>query len=214
MGDETFTYDLRAPVIALWPALVKPKAYKDPKTGKEGPAKYGAWFLFKPEHPDIKPLKEKAIDALRAKWDDGQLDEFKWPWRTGEAAANRRKAKGKPAEFLREYALVIPARSKYMRLGLWQKGLCSELQTETEKMAAADKFYSGVEVVAQFTFKPFILETTEPMTRGVTAYVNMVASFARGKRLGGVSMAETFKNVTGHETQDDPTGDDDYTDQI
>jgi hypothetical protein len=128
---------------------------------------------------------------------------------TGDQSADRRKAKGKDGEMFRQFALVLPAKSKYMNLGVIENGGIIEVQSEIEKKKHEAKFYSGVECVAEFSFKPFTMDAMDgSVVRGLTAYVNMVASFNRGKRVGGKSVADTFKDCVGHETTDDPTDED------
>lgn len=216
MAEQQFIYSLRKPCIAVWPALLEPRAFTEKATGKTGVPKFGAHFSFLEGHADIKAIKELAVDAFRSKYDGIPLTDAKWPWATGVQVADKRLARSKlpnsttkPAEFFRDYAFVLVARSKYIRLGVWKDGKVTEVQTETQKMAAGEQFYSGVEVVAEFNFKPYFNDAAEK--HGVCAYVNMVASFARGKRIGGKDMNETFKNVVGQDTTDDPT---DYTDEI
>jgi hypothetical protein len=206
MAEKFFTVDLKKPCILVWPSLVEPKAYKDPKTGIMGKPKYQAHFCFKPDHPDIKRIKEMALDALRSKYDPDVVStqDAKFPWRTGDQTADKRKAKGKAAEFFREYALVMIANSpKYVHLGEWVDGRAVQFHSEADRKAAAEKFYSGVAAVARFSFKPYFSEMTEK--HGVTAYVNMVATFNKGKRLGA-DMGDVFKDVSGYDTDDDPTG--------
>ena len=220
MAEKQFSYDLRKPCIAIWPSLIEPKAYKNPKTGVEGVAKYGAHFSFPEMNPDIKAIKEMAVDAFRSEYEDIPLADVKWPWATGVQVADKRAKKAgapgsttKSAEFFREFAFVLVAKSKYIRLGIWKDGRTTELQTPTQRMAAEDRFYSGAKVVAEFGFKPYFNDTNEQY--GVTAYANQVALYdvgVPGKRIGGKDMNETFKNVVGHETTDDPTGEDDYVD--
>jgi hypothetical protein len=211
MAEKKFIYSTRKPIVVVWPALIAPRAYVDEKTKKEGQPMYSGRFCFTPDHPEIKALKGVAIDCLRNKWDDGELKDFKWPWMTGDQAADRRKANGKPSEFFRNYALVLPAKSKYMTLGVIENGGIVDVKSEIEKKRHEEKFYSGVECVAEFSFKPFSMIAMDGSTiRGLTAYVNMVASFNRGERIGGgKSASETFKDVVGHDTTDDPTTGDD-----
>ena len=212
MAEKKFVYTTRKPIVVIWPALITPKAYKDPKTGVEGEPKYSGRFCFSADHPEIKAMKEVAIDCLRNKWDDGDLKSFKWPWMTGDQAADRRKANGKQGEFFRNYALVLPAKSKYMNLGVVENGKVVEVQGEAEKKRYEGMFYSGVKCVAEFSFKPFSMTAVDgSLIRGLTAYVNQVVSYGRGERVGGgASVIDTFKDCVGHETDDDPTtGDDD-----
>jgi hypothetical protein len=69
---------------------------------------------------------------------------------------------------------------------------------------AKPKFYFGVEVLPQFNFVAY--DGVGNNLDGVTAYLNMVFTTNKGKRLsGGASAAETFKGYAGHTSTEDPT---------
>lgn len=209
MAEKQFGYSTTKLVPAIWAHFLTPKGFKDPKTGVMGPEKYSGHFSFPEGHPDIKGIKERALEAFRAKY-DVPLEGVRWPWTTGVKIADKRKAKGKQAEFFREFPFVLIAKSKYIRLGVRKDGKTVELRTDADRKAHETWFYSGVLVAAEFAFKPYFNDATEQY--GVTCYVNMVESHNKGKRYGEKDMGDAFANVTGHETDDDPSGADEMGD--
>ena len=204
---EQFTYALDVPVATIYTGtLITAKAFK--KDGKDkGEPKFGATFLFKPDHQDWRPLKMRAADAAKSMRSDVDLASVKWPWANGDALANAAKAETKPRdrEFYRGF-MVLRSRSIFAPvLAIRQNGIV-ELKTETAKLAAKEQyFYDGVLCGAQFNFKPY---SRDDGGIGVTAYLNMVLSTGEGVKIqmpkSGPSVVDVFKSYAGRSTQVDP----------
>jgi hypothetical protein len=78
--------------------------------------------------------------------------------------------------------------------------------TDETRATAKDKFYSGVNVLAQFNFEAY--DGVDPNPDGVTAYLNMICSLGTGDRVmgAGASAADVFKGYVGSMSNIDPTG--------
>lgn len=205
------TYAMTAPAVLAFPSLLTPRKFK--RNGKEqGEAKYGGTWVFDPNHPDVKGLKDTAAKAARAKWPSRPLSEVKFPFKDGNKEVEKRKAKlekeGKTysgdADFMLG-KLVLKAASKYQPgLAIILNGKPIDLQDALLE-AHKGKFYFGVETLAQFNFVAYdAVKDGDP--DGVTCYVNKVLSLNKGERLsGGASAAEVFKGYVGQASPEDPT---------
>lgn len=202
--------NLTAPVVMIHPNLFVPKAFK--ARGKEtGEPKYSASFLFAPDNPDLLSIKRAAKAVAAAKWPGRPVSELATPWTSGDKLADKRKAKGRnDGEFQRGH-LVMAARSKFQpRLAVVENGRIVDLD-ESNMTAFKARFYFGVEVLAQFNLVAY--EGVGANPDGVNAYLNMVLSTNKGKRLSsGSSAAEVFRGYVGTYSAEDPTGDGDPRD--
>lgn len=196
---------LTKPVVMVFPNLHEPRAI-GAKGKEQGAPKYSANFVFPPDHPDLPKLVAKAKEVAGAKWPGRELATLKFPFSKGDKLADKAKAKGKDGEFQRGKT-VLASRSKYEpRLSVIENGKLVELEGPA-RAAAKPKFYSGVEVLAQFNFVTY--EGVGENPDGVTAYLNQVCSLNKGARIaGGASAAEVFKGYAGTVSNEDPTGDD------
>lgn len=204
-------YTLTAPVLMAFPSLLVPKAFKGKNGKDQGEPKYSANFVFKPDHPDLTPLKNLVVKIAKARWPDRDLKELALPFSSGTKLADARaavcKEKGKEpdGEYQRGCA-VINSKSKYQpTLSYLVDGRLIELVTEAEKKANQDKFYFGVEALANFNVVAYEGPGKNP--DGVTIYLNAVLSLNKGKRLGGgvPPASEVFKGYAGSATTEDPT---------
>lgn len=200
-----FVYSLDVPVATVYTdTLIQARAFK--KDGKDkGDPKFGATFLFNPEHPDLKNLKQKAIDAAQWKRPGVDLKSVKWPWTNPGVDADKAKALKKDREFLRPF-VVLKARSIFeVALSVLENGAIVDLETPAAKNGARDKFfYNGVLCGAVFSFVPY---DRDDGGIGVTAYLNRVLSTGAGdpiKVSSGPSGAEVFSKYAGRPSQVDP----------
>lgn len=202
---QQFTFALSIDVPTIYTStLIKARAFKNNGVEK-GEAKFGATFLLPGGSPDIKPMKEAAVAALRAKWPDADLKAVKWPWTTGTEWADRSKAKGKDREMLRPFACILKSRSKFaIDLSILDNGNIIDLDNETAKNNARDAyFYDGVQCSAVFNFQAY---ADADGKMGVTAYLNRVLSLGKGTKLkiGGTSGADVFSSYRGRPSSFDP----------
>lgn len=198
-------YALTKPSTMTFPNLLEAKAVQGPNGKPSGEPKYSVNIEFDPEHADLKAMKAKAVAVARAKWPGVDLSTLRFPFTDGSKLADKAKAKGKDREFSRGKA-VLTARSKYQpRMSVIKNGAVVDL--EGDAIAANGKmFYSGSDVLAQVTFQAYdgVGEDGKP---GVNAFIDMVLTLNRGKRLtGGASAAEVFKDYAGMVSDEDPTG--------
>lgn len=181
MSDKTVgMFELSAPAILAFPNLLTPRAFVS-KGKANGQEKFDATFLFRPDHPDLAPMKQALLAAAATKWANIP-QAFEWPLRSGDALADKAKGKtdGKDREFFRGY-LVLASRSQYAPgLSAAVNGRMKDFpMTGEERALAGAYFYGGCEVFAQFNFVPYEVGNNTP---GVTAYLQVVASMNRGER--------------------------------
>lgn len=196
-------YDLTKPARFLHPALLEAKPYIDPKTKKaKGDPKYGGVFTLEADHPDVVPMKQKALAAARGEWgSDVDLNSIEWPFKNGDKLAEERVKINKKGDL---YAgkVVLKARSLFEPMCSWiENGAVREVPSK-ELGAAASKFFNGVEALATFNF----VAMTVDGKRYVTAYLNKLFSTGKGERVvGGRSAAEAFSGYIGKTTNENPT---------
>lgn len=208
-------FSLTAPVVMTFPNLFTARAF-GPKGKERGEPKYSANFIFKPDHVDLKALKELAVKIARAKWPGVELATLKFPFTDGTKLADKRKEKkGKDDATFYRGNVIVAARSKFppALAGIENGRLVDYI--DAARTAAAPKFFSGAEVLAQFNFVAYD-GVDEGARNGVTAYLNSVLATGKGTRLAGErSAAETFKGYVGHASTEDPTaGNTDLDDEI
>lgn len=202
-GRFTATSD----ITLTFPNLQTAKAVM--KNGKAvGEPKFSGNFEFDPAIPAEKSLldacKAKAAAVAKAGWPGRDLSELQFPFESGTKLADKAKEKGKDREFSRGKA-VLTARSKYQpRLSIIQDGKVVDLEGDAIT-AHMKQFYSGARVLFQVNFQAYDA-VNDGAKDGVTAYLDMVLSTNKGKRLtGGASAADTFKGYVGTTSQEDPT---------
>ncbi len=206
-------YALTKPATMTFPNLLEAKAVMGPTGKPSGDPKYSVNLEMAPDHADLAAMKAKAVAVARAKWPGVDLATLRFPFADGSKLADKAKSpthpNGKPKavkdrEFSRGKA-VLTARSKYQpRLSIITNGGLVDL--EGDAIAAnARQFYNGVDVLAQVTFQAYdaVGEDGKP---GVNAFIDLVVSLNKGKKLsGGASAAEVFKDYAGTISQEDPT---------
>lgn len=213
MADETEVSGIVSstiPVPMTFPNLLKPRKFG--KKGKEtGEPKFSANFQFAPDSPDLKTLKATAARVAKARWPGRDLKELAFPFSSGDELADNAKKEKKNREFYRGN-VVMPARSIFEpRLSGVENGVVTDYEDDDARKLAEKKFYPGVLVLFQVHFKAYDGVGKNP--DGVTAYLNMVFTTNKGKRVqgGAPSAAETFKGYAGTMTNENPTtsGEDD-----
>lgn len=203
-------YNLTQPAVLLFTeTLFEAKPFI--KNGKpKGEAKFGCNVILSPTHADIEGMKQTAAKVARARWPDKAFTELKFPFTPGDKSADKRKANGKnDAEHLRGQ-IVINTKSKYQpRLSVIDNGKIIDLDTDLLKAAHKSKFYNGVEALIQLNFVAYE-KGDEDAKDGVTAYLNIVVSTGKGKRLsGGATASDVFKGYVGSVSAEDPTAGED-----
>jgi hypothetical protein len=206
-------YDMTKPARFLHPALLEAKPYIDPKTKKpKGDPKFGGVWTFEPDHPDLDPMKRKAIAVARAEWGESvDLKSIEWPFKSGDKMAAEREQAGKKADLYKGKA-VLKSRSIFEPMCSWiENGVVREVPSK-ELGPAASKFFNGVDALATFKFVPVEMDGK----RYITAYLNKLFSTGKGERVqGGRSAAEAFKGYIGKSTTENPTaGGSDLDDDI
>lgn len=207
-------FNLTSPAILFFPHLLEAKPFM--KNGKpQGEPKYSSTLIFNADHPDLAAMKELASKLARQRWPDKPFSELAFPFSSGEKAADKRKLKGKEdGENLRGKVLIKSSSKYEPRLSYLEGGKIVDLETDTAKQMAKGKFYPGVEVLAQLNFVPYD-PIGENAKGGVTAYLNMILSTGKGKRLsGGATASEVFKGYVGSVSAEDPTGGNNLDDVI
>lgn len=198
-------YNLTSPVPLLFPNLLVPKAFM--KNGKaQGEPKYSGTLEFEVGHPDLEGMKALAGKLAKGRWPDKPFSELAFPFSSGDKAADKRKAAGKDGEHSRGKVLLKSSSKYEPRLSVIVDGKIIDIDSEMLKQAHKGKFYNGVEVLAQLNFVTYDA-IGENAKGGVTAYLNIVMSTGKGKRLsGGATAAEVFKGYAGAVSTEDPTG--------
>lgn len=212
-------FSLTLPVVMTHPNLFVARAFGS--KGKEsGEPKFSANFIFAADSPELAAMKTAAGKVARARWpsrpfkDDQGNPTIKFPFSAGDKINARRTGKGKKADEHIAGKVVVAGRSKYEpRLAILEPGRGIVELEGPAREANKSKFYPGVEVLAQFNFVAYDGVGANP--DGVTAYLNMVLSTNKGKKIAtGASAAEVFKGYAGHATTEDPTGGDQLDDEI
>lgn len=204
----------------VFPTLFTPRKYKDPKTKQEvGEAKYSASFLFPEDFDEVKVLRKKAVQVLKAAFPDVEVNKSKLPFTKGAKMKKLAEKKKKDGAFY-EGMIVLKTSSKFAPTVLdARKDLAP---VEDEKLVASGSYVAGeVNFVAYESDDTYELrdeddklildDDDEPIKvkkKGVTAYVNTVVFVDKGPRIAGRDAAAAFKGIKGKNSQEDPTGGD------
>lgn len=208
-------FKLTLPVVMAFPVLFEPKPYME--NGKAvGEPKYSANFHFPSDSEELKAFMALSAKLARAHWPDRQffvtttdgvkIRQVTFPWRDGNTTADEKKAKNKDAEHLRGKHVIVAKSKNPPVLSYIEKGKLVECDNDTIRLASKNKFYNGVEVLAEFNLVAFNPKGADSLP-GITAYLNKVLSTNKGTKLsGGTSSAESFKSYLGAISAEDPTG--------
>ena len=197
-------YDTTVPAPMIYTdTLFEARPFKDASGKEKGDPKFSALQIFRADHPDLQPMKAKAVAAAKAMWPNADLKEIRFPFKSGSADNKKRVEGGKKARDYMEGCVFITGRSKFQpRLSAFLAGKITDLETPLQQTANKGLFFGGAETLAEYNF----VASEVDGKRSVTAYLNMVLTTGKGKRLtGGRSAAEAFKGYVGHTTDEDPT---------
>lgn len=202
MSDATSTQvKLTVPVTIVYPNIHAARAFG--KKGKEqGPPKFSANFLFKPDSADLKQLKAVAARVAKEAFPGVAFSELTFPFKNGDALADKAKAERKNNEFFRGLISIKGSSQFRPQTAAIVKGVYVEYDETSNENEVKKQFFPGVECFARFTIKPF-----ESRDKGVTAYLDMILATGKGTRLQGAggNMAEEFKDYIGKVSAVDPT---------
>jgi hypothetical protein len=202
------------PVVIGVCNLHTPKKYE----GK-GEEKYGATFVMPPDHPDLKPIKDRIVALIKAKWPTLDIGaaikggNLMLPYQTGERAvakylANLAKKGKQPNDRLDwlKGQIVLKASSKYQpQLSVIQNGKVSAALEGAAITAFKGKFFTGAEALVELNLKAYdaINDGSKP---GITAYLSTVVVTGKGtRRGGGVDPSIAFASYKGSVSNEDPT---------
>jgi hypothetical protein len=210
-------YTLAEPATLLWPKVITPEAYIDPKTKQpKGEPAYTTAVLFPADSVDFKAIKSLALLVIKDSWPgldiragvvDGSLH---LPWATGEELiakkTKRLKDRGKEYTGGDDYQLghaILKTTTKKSRpaLAVVVNGVMVDLLDDKVIALHKSKFYSGVLGGVQINLNASEVDGT----KFVTAYLQQVVSFGTGKQIGGKLASETFAGFAGKVVAEDPT---------
>jgi hypothetical protein len=211
------TFTMTTPATGAYPTLFTPRRYKDERGVETGEPKFSLRLLFKPDHPDLPGIRAKLMEAAKQEWpnaDEAFLRSIQWPLQSGDALADKAKAKSKDQEHLRGFLVMnTTALEAYPPgLGVIRNGIAVDvpfLPVETRAAFSAD-FYGGMDCMVQLAFVAYEVGSNKPC---VTPYINAVQSLApqgaRNPKLdagGGKSASGAFgQSVKGFVSSIDPT---------
>jgi len=204
-------FNFSKPVILTFQNLFVPRTFKDKKGNAKGDPKFDATFMFAPDHPDFDRFKALAGTVAKARWPGVSLATLHKPWDTGDAKADKRKAKtGKDDSDFQRGLIVVIARSTFQpRLSYIENGAMVDLEAEAAVTANKRRFFAGAEVLAQLNLQPY---ESDLGANGVTAYLNIVVATGGGKPIpgigGGARGSDVFKGYAGTVSDRDPTAGD------
>jgi len=201
-----FTKEVRAPFLTV----VAPE-----KVGKRGQGKgdpvFSATLLLPPDSPDLAELKKVLAAVAKAAFPGRSLSELKFPLQNGDEAAAEAEKNGKDGSFFKGM-VVLRARSgqeKPPALGVIQGGKIVELQGEQRRIIGKEKFYGGCFVVPSLWLKAYKGGKDGGIGEhsGVKCYLQSLLWRKDGPKIGGGSIADTFKGYMGGVSAEDPTSD-------
>lgn len=220
--DGLFT--VLIPVPMLHPHLFEARAYT-PKGREPSPSdkkSFSATAMFGSDSEELKAIKEHCARLAKAKWPGVELKEIRWPFKSGDKAADKRAKQCKEknqepdGEFQRGKVLLQSKSTRQPILGVVEGSRIVELADESSLVLHKGKFYFGAECLFEYNFACVELteednEGNDVLKRFVTAYLNRVVSTGRGKALGASrkSNAEAFKGYRGSVSAVNPTSDSD-----
>ena len=213
--DGRFAFTTETPMV--WANLHELKAYS-PKGKPLGEPKYNATFVFSADHPDLTPLKGRAMQIARAKWPNRDIgaefkaEKFHLPFASGNKMNAEAITAGKRERpWLKDICLVRASTKNAVQLCGIENG--KYVIYEGAGFAASKpKFYSGVLVLAQINLVAYDGVGQKP--GGVTAYLQMVLTTGKGERIGGGDPAEVFKGYIGRVSTENPNAGQELDDEI
>jgi hypothetical protein len=219
---------IQKPVAILFPKVIEPEAFPDPKTKlPKGPPVYSANFCIPGDHPQWPELKAAVLSEAREKF--GGLAGVKFPIIPGEEeikrfkeklAANGKEYKGENDFLLGCMILKTRSPKRVPMLGYsdpahpkavngWVDVIDNRKEADdvdpeavTARKAVASKFYAG----ALCSVETIISGVEFNDRKFVTAYLQKVYSSGQGKHIaGGEPGSAVFEAYKGHISNVDPT---------
>lgn len=169
---------------AVWTHLFKPHAFK----GDTDKARYSVEMLFDPD--DVDEMVEAAKEVARLNFPDEPLKDIKFPFKKGDALAEKAKKKERDGEYYRG-KIMVRAHSKE------PPAICD---LQYNYIIDPNKVHAGCKGRAEITFAPYENDLTG---KGITVYLNSYQHTAAGERIGGRDMKKIFGSYRA-ETDDDP----------
>jgi hypothetical protein len=217
MTDVDPRYTTTELATLLWPKVITPEAYIDPKTKKaKGEPAYTTAVMFPEASADLRAIKELSIQVIKDQWPGLDIraaradKSLHLPWNTGEemiAKKTKRLAdQGKEYNGNDDYQLghtILKTTTKLSRpaLAVLLNGKLVDLLDDTAIALHKSKFYSGVQGAVQIKLNATEVEGK----KFVTAYLQQVVSSGQGKQIGGKLASETFTGFAGKVVDEDPT---------
>jgi hypothetical protein len=215
--NPPISYIMTAPATGAYPTLFTPRAFKDERGVESKDKNFSLRLLFKPDQVDLPGIRAKLLEAAKQEWpaaDENFLRSIQWPLQSGDALADKAKAKSKDQEHLRGYLVMNSATGEAYPpgLGVIRNGAAVDvpfLPAEARAVFSGD-FYGGMDCMVQFTFRAYQVGNNAPC---VKAYLQAVQSLApqgaRNPKLeggGGKSASGAFgQSVKGFVSSIDPT---------
>jgi hypothetical protein len=212
MANAKIVYTLTAPTPMDQPIL-----FKAEPVVKGGKPKYSGKFLFALTHKDLGEIKKLVIQCAQTKFpgkdivSEWRAGRFAVPFETGEQFNTRRvskvddKGKAKTAIEHLNGMTILTARSDFQpQLGVVENGGVVDI-TEVNQVQFQSRFYPGVEVLGQIELSAY--DAVGNGVPGVNAYLNVVLSTGKGKRLGsaGRPASDVFSGYMGQASTTNPT---------
>lgn len=188
-----------------------PKFVTVPASDPDG--RWEATFLFAADHPNLREIKQLCLAIAESKQPGITRDQNAWqyPWQSADAFIAKQEGKvdapKRDNDWLRGKVLLNAHTNLYVpRLCVLLPGRgVVDFNDDAARLTVKDKFYAGVECLAEFNFQWFNASNRAPP--GVTCYLNRVLSLNRGeRRAGGKTGQETFGAYIGHLSAISPTG--------
>lgn len=175
----------------VWPNLFEAKPFM--RNGKAvGEPKYGMTMLFEPG-PELDEFKKIAGKVAKAKF--GTIDGVTFPFKKGDAEAEKAAAKGKDGSFYK--GLVVVKTSSQFQPQV--------VDDQSQPIIDHGKIYSGCYGFAEVNFVATEITSDDGVKRYVTAYTNFVMKSRDGDRIAGRTAKDVFKGIKGKEVDFDPS---------
>lgn len=156
-----------------------------------------------------KLLEPYAIAAARKKFgEDVNLKDIRFPFRSGDKIAEKRREKNKDGDLYEDMIVINPKAyadrfDPGTNVAVLKDGIIAK--------ATAEDLYSGMYGHMKIAFAGYKGQREDDKD-GVTIYLRSIIKTKEGERIGGSSAASDFSMVAGRESDEDPTGDYDEED--
>jgi hypothetical protein len=200
-----FKFDV--PVILAYADLFQARAFQATPTSKPGDPAFQAWFLMRPDHPELEAMKAAARLAGANVWGTNVAD-IAWgsTITSGDAVAAAQATKETPKDKSAFNGFIIlksstPEKNAPALAAVHAGNLVDVPMDPVQRRQFERYFYGGAEVFASVRFKA----TDFGGTKRVKAYLQSVTSLSRGETVpafnaGGQKSASAIHGdaVRGH----------------